>query len=406
MLAERFFAFDIQQRDLFMIDLLLLIGIIAGVLTLITKNFSLFRLVLTFAGLSCMANAVCLTVLYTTDARYTHVINPSRSFEAGIKAPGLVHFVNDSSVSSLGAFLAMAFTPGEAKILGKKEEKFSRSYPPSDRWKFWQALDSYIIEEAAGGLVFFPRRPIWRNAEKNNRIISVHGVETNSIESFLNAVAAVPPTGVFNVRIMSSTPDTGVDNIPLSPLFYKSSIPEIYFGISGLPVVLAEPGREWFFLTLYRAGHQTLHGPADLQREIHMNSVNWIPAAHGAQVFMRPRLALLPMIYENIIVSWVASTSGVYLRQLLGLKNLWYMAVYWSVLPKQWYLLDDGIGAASLFFKIGSLFASLALSLLALLFIHRCFPRRQKFVHRNRTKLILLTTMLFQLTDIFVFRLF
>jgi hypothetical protein len=407
-----------------LIDLILPLLVACASLLWASKFLSPRAFARALVAITIVAHGLCIASLYSLAPKYEYVQHPSPASEAGLRGSGKVRALGDAPVTSLGEFLALAFSRAHAAI--SAEGGFHRVYPLFGEWKLWRALDSYDLEEASGGLVFFPRRPNLKNASPLLgrqiqawepgliRIIQAHGQPTPTIAAFLLEVEKMPRNGVMNIRAMQPTPDHGVQTIYFSPSFHpapkKGAVPgspaddaQILTGFSSVPLLIQDKRKVMYTEHFYFQRPYWISGPAKLDEMLLSHVSPWKRLAQDATVYIQPRLALLPRLYESAWVSWLASVPGAFVRQITALPNLWSVAWLWEYLPKQYYMLDDAIRAPTFFFKLGSLATSLliASALWAVCARRPYFPQRWK-----RRKMVFLFTLatLLQIADLFVIR--
>jgi hypothetical protein len=336
--------------------------------------------------------AASLFSLYRNEAQYDYTLYPSQAAAAGIAGSGRVSSVKDLSHPSIGAFFANALWERELLIAGGKS--FTRTYEPLG-WKFWRALDSYILEESSGGLGLLPRRPIYRGVNsflrmhflnfrvsRQWRLIELQGKKTNTIGDLLREINPIPEKGISLLRMMRPTPDNGVATLLLSPKAFafpqlenlaNEQASQVFLGLSGLHMHLTSLKGWRMTDTVIAVDSKPIYGPQSFanaiaeEKESHFLNIQNRErpfAKNNFSVLLQPRLALLPWLHENVFVSWVMSVPGSILRQIISLPNIFVLPSFGRNLPMQAYLLDDSFSGSFLFFKLGSLFVSLFLSLL------------------------------------------
>jgi len=410
-----------------LIDILVIIILALAVLLHFTKKVPAKYMTITSAAASAATLALCLTALRLSATNYGYVLWPSRAATAGLKGGGHIDSLDGISLSNLGDFLAAALNRNELHIQAHGD--FHRHYEP-DTWKFWRALDSYDLEEASGGLALSPRRPILHAGTifvKNQipghvaepiRIVSAQGIETPTIEPFLRVLEPIPQGGAISFRVMRPTPDNGLQTIIYSPSESSGidkdapkqpdELGQLQLGLSGLPLVVrsSPDGGGGGGGVLHALGGKEIFGPAALSAAIADSPSEWqrtYPA--GADVCLFPRLTLLPHLYEHYWTTWLVGIPSTYLRQFLALPKIFDVFIWWDIIPKQYYLLDDGLTFYSFAFRLSSLAASLAL---AFLLWSSCmqFKHAARLVKRRRYSCVLILTILFQLADLMCFRRF
>ncbi|NDF16205.1 hypothetical protein EB061_12960, partial [bacterium] len=348
-----------------------------------TREWNVRNLLIGTALASALSLALCLASLYAQTCSYSYAVFPSPSARAGNHGPGTLTHAGGTPVASLGAALSALFTSGPLEL--KAAVSFSRKAEiPSSGWKFWEAVDSHDLEEAAGGLVFFPRRPVLHVTDRTlapqmslsmtlgARAYSAAGKNTPSISEFLRVLEPLPPNGVIGFRVMTPSPDGGTQTVYYSPTGMDpvhgagriEEAAQVHFGFSGLPFLVFSPNQKPFSTQIYALGDLEIFGPYSFHatQELHPAAIhsNFSP---GTTLVIRPRMLLLPRPGGNGFTTWLMAVPGMYVRQVLGLVNLPDLVRTFPYLPQQLYLLDDGFPLPVLLFRFSSITASLAMAL-------------------------------------------
>lgn len=408
-----------------MIDLLFFIVVVVGSALRLTRGIGPVHLAKGSAAVSAFSLAICILSLYAIRPDYAYVLWPSDAGWAGLSGSGSVREVGGARVASLGSFLSRASSGDELPIQARGAFRRLR-YGPERTW-FWEALDSYALEEMAGGLVFFPRRPIAYQTSPSSRvqasndlqdnglrIIAVQGRATSTIADLETALRELPLRGVANLTIMAPSPDGDTKltyyvpaalERPATPVS-GGRLAQYQLGLSGVPLLLRYPEPFVQQQTLRQFDGEELTGPGQFAAGLARFPEKSLPLFHNAtDVLARPRLGLLPRLYANPFLSWLAAVPGTYVRQLLSFRNIGTIVKFWNHLPKQYYHLDDGLSVPAFFFRLGSLGASFTLAAGAWALAQRR-SRLAAWLGGRRSPFLLACVMLLQLLDLFRFRLF
>lgn len=384
-----------------------------------------------------LAFALSLFCFYRTPAKFDYVIHPSAASAAGLKGRGEATTVGGEPVAGLGSFFAAALWQEQTSIRAGRD--FARECL-GPGWRFWQALDSYVLEECSGGLALLPRRPIYHGAGgvllpaqitalragEWLRFIQAGEKPLTRISEMLTELTPLPPGGVIPIRVMRPSPDTAVQTVVFSPVALQQrrvkGLPmeqaaQLYFDFSGLPVTIVRYSQPDVMSTLYEVSGVPVYGPGLLKREARNPRERWrprlefnnfsLPFGNGTdyllRLVLRPRVSLLPWMHKHAFVSWMLSVPGTAIRQVASLMEL--PRLFSLKLPMQAYLLDDAFTWSFFWFRLGSLSVSLALAgvLRTAVSSSKGAGRiRDLLPLRSRGILLLLLVVALQLGDLFV----
>jgi hypothetical protein len=403
------------------IDLLFYLGLATALLLFLTRRTGPRALLAGFAAASALAHTAGVALLYARPAAFAYVAFPSPAALAGLHGAGTVTEAGGAPAApSVGAFLGRSLASAELRV-GTTGGRFERAYAvPARAW--WEGVDSYDLEEASGGLVFFPRRPVYRSflppvylqtdatANEVLRIESVSGKPTATIPALLAELEGFPRDGVLSLRVMRPGPSDGLATLYYSPYQFPA-VPELrpvradelaqrHLGLSGLLLLARREGaRHWL---LRGVGATPIYGPAGFAERLRKFPEDRRAFRPDPSPKAFPRLTLFPLLHAGAFATWLPGLAAAYVRPVLELPRLRHLPALWPDVPKQYYLLDDGYGAASLLFRVAALAASLALALGAWRLLLRLAPGAA----RHRGVVLFGIAMMLQLADLLQIRVF
>lgn len=356
-----------------------------------------------------------------------HVITGSASFRAGLRAGARVSSIDATPISHWSDLLWQALGT-ERRVITTTHGEFRHDYAGHDRrWRFWEGVDGYDLEEALGGMVLWPRGPVAILQENQfdaqlsgirSRpvyFIGVQGKKVRTADDVLDVLRANPAPGLVPARIAWARADKGEESLLMQSRsgFQGASHDGVSdldraWGFYGLPLHIQGGRHGWRFalVRMYETGYP--EGPAWLaaQRALHPGGLHWAKLFTGEgiplgseelDVVAVPRPVLLPWTHDSLIVSATLGFFGTGMRQLLALGNLPALGRHWHGLPlTHYYVADHGARAApAVLHRLSSASWSLFFGVLVALGLSRWWIGREAWAWA------LAVTLLLQFADFF-----
>ncbi|HEY8280369.1 MAG TPA: hypothetical protein VIH99_12145, partial [Bdellovibrionota bacterium] len=178
------------------------------------------------AAFACHASGVLQ--MYVAPPQFFHT---GAATSAGNKIPaggGEVLAVDGKEVRSLGELLSSLRGSAGPRLRTSRGEYSSPVFAAD--WNFWEAGDSYLLEELSGGLWLAETKPVVRRKSQmfdlqlnegmprsGWRIVISGGKPVGTVTEFLRTLEGVPEKGLLALRGMSPTPDNSLSTVFFSP---------------------------------------------------------------------------------------------------------------------------------------------------------------------------------------------
>lgn len=426
-----------------MIDLLALeLPLLLLLLWLVRKRRELDSLLWPAAGVAAVFHALALLRFFTAPVPgFVLTGRLSPAFSAGVRGEGKVLAVGGRAPGSLGR-LAAALLHGEgARIETTRGTYEVKSYGLA--WRPWEALDSYALEEATGGLMLTKRQPVFLSrggdafilqittpdASGGIRIERAAGKPVDGLHELFSAIGAMPEGGITPLRVMRPTPDDNVSTVIFSPSMMPpppageaEGVEDRLartLGLTGAFTLAESPATAPLLGFPERLNGQAVYGPRTFLRAYSEalatekgeatfrfrsgDGMLW-RKGEGGRFFVRPRVGLLPWIGPDAFTSWAVGVPFSPVRQALGLAGLRLILRHLAFVPRQLYNLDDDPFAVPgfVFYRLSSLFVSIFLALLAWRILRPRIARYGRPPSWARGLLVLSLALLLQLGDLLV----
>jgi hypothetical protein len=418
-----------------MIDVLAFeIPLLLALLWLVRRKRELTPYLWPTAGLAGLFHLLALLRAFTAAAPgFAFTVPDSFAYGAGVRGEGLVTAVDGKQPGSLGGLVAAFAFGGDKKVETSRGAYEAPAY--AFGWRPWEAFDSYELEEASAGLVLTERQPVALAGEgpvitqvgssralSGARVERANGETVGTARELLAQLRAVPESGVALLRVMRPTPDDNVVTVVFSPSMFGDSVPAAPedrvvrdLGLGGVFARLRAGGTAGLLGFVDLVGGQGVRGARDLVAGFRAGMAKGaaeVKLRRGlkmrfrpqdrVEIFVRPRLELLPWIGPNWAVSWLLGFPLSPLRQALGLASLPSLTRHWDLVPHQLYNLDDAPARVPGFvlFRLSSLFTSVFLAQLAWVAFRRKTLGWRRPSNRVRGAALFALVLLLQLGDV------